>query len=85
MNQSKITERLHYPNEIEIPRQILTPSISIALVICVLAVLWARLGGVTMETTVNIAITIPAWIMFLGGLGLMLAGMFGLRIIRDWY
>lgn len=84
MIETPITERLNYSAEpVERQSNGLTPSIGILTVLCVLAALWQALGGVTMSTTVNIVISIPAWLMFVGGFGIVVAAVFGARMIRD--
>src|SRR3990172_4597276 len=54
----------------------LTPKIGILVVILIGAALWAQLGGIGIDTTVNIVITVPAWLMFLLGLGVLLCVVF---------
>jgi len=82
MVETPITERLNYA-PIECHSNGLTPSLGILITILILAALWSRLGGITMDTTVSIVITIPAWIMFLGGLTCAIAAVFGARYLRD--
>lgn len=81
-SQTDVTTRLDYSSG-ETQRSGLTPSIGILLVILIGAALWSQLGGITMDTTVNIAIKIPAWIMFLAGLGTIIAAVFIGRILKD--
>lgn len=83
MAYTRETERLNYSSEIETPRNGLTPSIGILVVIGTIAVIWPILGGITMDTTVNIVIHIPAWIMLVFGFVGVAATVFGLRYLRD--
>jgi hypothetical protein len=83
MQQTPITERLNYSSESETSANGLTPKIGILIVLGVLAVIWPILGGVTFETTVNIVIKIPAWIMLVGGFAVIVAAVFGLKYLRD--
>lgn len=84
MTDTPITERLNYSTEpIERQSNGLTPSIGILTVLCVLAALWSAFGGITMATTINIVISVPAWLMFVGGFGAVVAAVFGARMLRD--
>lgn len=84
MINTRKTIKLH-SSEIETQRQILTPNISILVVILVGAMLWLILGGVTLDTTfaINLVIKVPAWLMFAGGLTFTIATVFGCRYLRD--
>lgn len=83
MQQTRETERLNYSSEIETPRNGLTPSIGILVVIGTIAVIWPIIGGITMDTTINIVIHIPAWIMLVFGFVGVVATVFISRHIRD--
>lgn len=76
------TIKLH-SSEIETQPQILTPNAGILVVLLVSAVLWLILGGVTLDTTLSIVIKIPAWLMYAGGVGAVIAAVFGCRYLRD--
>lgn len=83
MQQTNVTERLNYPSETQ--RHGLNTNTVIAIVIIILAALWARLGGITLDTTLTMVIKIPMWVMFLSGTGLALLAVFVARYFRDEY
>lgn len=82
MIETPITERLNYGTVSHVPN-VLTPNIGILVVLLVGSVLWLLLGGVTFETTLSIVIHIPAWVAYLGCVGIVIAAVFGIRYLRD--
>lgn len=75
------------PDELYYQDRRLTPKVGILVVILVGAALWARLGGIGITTNIdiNINISVPAWIMFLGGLALVITVVFFLRYHGNYY
>ncbi len=81
--QTDVTERLDRYDIEPGYRNGLTPGIAILIVLLVLAALWKALGGITIDTTLSIIVKIPAWIMFLGGLAVIIGAVFIGRYMRD--